>query len=132
MTRFINQLKEDDNKFKKRSKIIKLGLYLSLLIIFGKVFYLQIIDNKKPLKFARQEEKPLNVAGQRGEIRDSDGTPLAVSEPAPSIHINPREIKDKPYYIKQLSKILDISKKTLSNKLASKKTICLHKETRNF
>ena len=132
MTRFINQLREDDNKFKKRSKIIKLGLYLSLLIIFGKVFYLQIIDNKKPLKFARQEEKPLNVAGQRGEIRDSDGTPLAVSEPAPSIHINPREIKDKPYYIKQLSKILDISKKTLSNKLASKKQFVYIKRHATF
>ena len=132
MTRFINQLKEGENKFKKRSKIIKFGLYLSLLIIFGKVFYLQIIDNEKPLKFARQEEKPLNVAGERGEIRDSDGTPLAVSEPVPSIHINPRDVKDKPYYLKKLSKILNMSKKTLSKKLTSGKQFVYIKRHATF
>ena len=132
MTRFINQLKEGENKFKKRSKIIKFGLYLSLLIIFGKVFYLQIIDNEKPLKFARQEEKPLNVAGERGEIRDSDGTPLAVSEPVPSIHINPGDVKDKPYYLKKLSKILNMSKKTLSKKLTSRKQFVYIKRHATF
>ncbi len=132
MTRFINQLKEGENKFKKRSKIIKFGLYLSLLIIFGKVFYLQIIDNEKPLKFARQEEKPLNVAGERGEIRDLDGTPLAVSEPVPSIHINPGDVKDKPYYLKKLSKILNMSKKTLSKKLTSRKQFVYIKRHATF
>ena len=122
MSNFINQLKEDDKKFKRRSNIIKFGIYLFLVAIFLKISYLQIPENDALLtKYDAGKSSSLIVKGERGEIIDSSGEVLAVSVLRPSIFANPRAIKDRVYYSKILSDVLKIPKEEILNKLKSKK-----------
>ena len=57
------------------------------------------------------------MLGNRGEIRDANGKILAVSVAYPSIHLNPREIKDTVYYAKILSKSLSLPREEDLKKL---------------
>ena len=122
MNKFINRLKEDENKFKKRLNIIKFGIYLFLTIIFLKISYLQIIDNEDLLtKYDAGKSNSFIVKGERGEIRDSNGEILAVSVLRPSIFANPRAIKDRVYHSKVLSDVLKIPKEEILHKLKLRK-----------
>ena len=121
MNNFINEFKEKDSELKKRINLIKFCIFLFLIVISAKIFYLQLVDNKQPLKFSRIQTNPFQLLGNRGEIRDADGKILAVSVAYPSIHLNPREIKDKPYYSKTLSKVLKIPEEEILKKLDSRK-----------
>lgn len=121
MNNFINEFKEKDSKLKKRVGLIKFCIFLFLIVISIKIFSLQLINNEEPLKFSKIQTNPFQLLGNRGEIRDSDGKILAVSVAYPSIHLNPREIKDKVYYSKILSKTLNISEAEVLKKLNKKK-----------
>ena len=97
MSSFINEFKEKDSELRKRVSLIKFCIFLFLIIISIKIFSLQLIDNVEPLKFSKIQTNPFQLLGNRGEIRDAEGKILAVSVAYPSIHLNPREIKDKTY-----------------------------------
>ena len=121
MSSFINEFKEKDSELRKRVSLIKFCIFLFLIIISIKIFSLQLIDNVEPLKFSKIQTNPFQLLGNRGEIRDAEGKILAVSVAYPSIHLNPREIKDKIYYSKILSKTLNISEREVLKKLNKKK-----------
>ena len=121
MNNFINEFKEKDSELKKRVGLIKFCIFLFLIVISIKIFSLQLINNEEPLKFSKIQTNPFQLLGNRGEIRDADGRILAVSVAYPSIHLNPREIKDKVYYSKILSKTLNISEAEVLKKLNKKK-----------
>ena len=121
MNNFINKFKEKDTEFKKRLNLIKFSIFLLLALISIKVFNLQLIDNEQPLKFSKVRTNPFQLLGNRGEIRDANGEVLAVSVAYPSIHLNPRGIKDKSYYAKIISKTLSIPEAEILKKLNKRK-----------
>lgn len=121
MNNFIKEFKEKDSALRKRINFIKLSIYIFLIVISAKIFILQLVNNEQPLKFSKIHTNPFELLGNRGEIRDADGKVLAVSVAYPSIHLNPREIKDKIYYSKILAKNLDISEEKVLKKLNKKK-----------
>lgn len=121
MNNFINEFKEKDSELKRRINLIKYCIFLFLIIIVAKVFVLQLVNNEQPLKFSKIQTNPFQLLGNRGEIRDSNGKILAVSVAYPSIHLNPREIKDKAYYSKVLAKTLDLKEEEILRKLNKRK-----------
>ena len=121
MNNFINEFKEKDTALKKRLTFIKSCIFIFIIIITVKIFQLQLIDNQQPLKFSKIQTNPFQLLGNRGEIRDANGKILAVSVAYPSIHLNPKEIKDKAYYSKVLAKTLNISEEEVLKKLKKKK-----------
>ena len=121
MNSFIKEFKEKDSKLRKRVNLIKYCIFLFLIVITIKVFSLQLIYNEEPLKFSKIQTNPFQLLGNRGEIRDANGKILAVSVAYPSIHLNPREIKDKVYYAKILSKTLSLPREEVLKKLNKRK-----------
>ena len=121
MSNLINSLKEKETSFNKRVKIINILFTIIFSIMIGKIFYLGIIDNQKPLKYSAGKSNPFTLSGERGDIYDANGETLATSVKYPSIFVNPRAIKNKDKYAKILSRELGISFDSLRKKLDSKK-----------
>ena len=121
MSKIIAALKKEENSFVKRLKLIRFVFLIVSLLIVSKIFFLQIIDNEKPLKFSAAVSNPFTLTGDRGTIKDIKGEILATSVEYPSIYLNPRAIKNKDFYVKQLSKVLKIPKEQIKKKLDSRK-----------
>ena len=97
MSKIIAALKKEENSFVKRLKLIRFVFLIVSLLIVSKIFFLQIIDNEKPLKFSAAVSNPFTLTGDRGTIKDINGEILATSVEYPSIYLNPRAIKNKEF-----------------------------------
>lgn len=70
--------------------------FIALLLLIGRLFYLQIIDGAYLSSLAtKQQTKSEEISSKRGNIFDSTGSSLAISEPVDTISINPTKIKAK-------------------------------------
>ncbi len=77
-------------------KIIFAITFIMLLALLGRIFYLQIIDGTYLSSLAtKQQTKSEEISSKRGNIYDSTGCSLAISEPVDTISINPTKIKAK-------------------------------------
>ena len=86
MSKIIAALKKEENSFVKRLKLIRFVFLIVSFLIVSKIFYLQIIDNEKPLKFSAAVSNPFTLTGDRGTIKDINGEILATSVEYPSIY----------------------------------------------
>ncbi len=69
---------------------------VALLALIGRLFYLQIVDGAYLSNLAtKQQTKSEEISSKRGNIFDSTGSSLAISEPVDTISINPTKIKAK-------------------------------------
>ncbi len=69
---------------------------VSLVALIGRLFYLQVIDGAYLSNLAtKQQTKSEEISSKRGNIYDSTGSSLAISEPVDTISINPTKIKAK-------------------------------------
>ena len=58
MNNFINEFKEKDSALRKRIIFIKTCIFFFLLVITGKIFILQLVNNEQPLKFSKIQTNP--------------------------------------------------------------------------
>ncbi len=102
--------KSNDNKLIKSTDALNVGniiskkkLRISLIIIFilmilliFRLFYLQLIDGSHLSELASKQQTTSEViSSKRGNIYDSTGASLAISETVDTITINPKKIKGK-------------------------------------
>lgn len=66
---------------------------------------------------ASEYERAMVVQGKRGAITDRNGSPLAVSIESPSIGAYPRQIKDRQGAARQLAGALNLSARTIYDRL---------------
>ncbi|WP_106768313.1 penicillin-binding transpeptidase domain-containing protein [Paenibacillus faecalis] len=98
-------------KIKLRTLLIGGVITLFFLLLIGRIFWLQVIDNdfwkEKALdNFGRQE----TITASRGTISDRDGDVLAMDAPAYTIAVNPRVIQAnglEDEVVKGLNKVLN-------------------------
>lgn len=77
----------------KRTLIIA---FILLILLIGRLFYLQIINGSYLSSLAtRQQTTSEEISSKRGNIYDSTGASLAISEAVDTISINPSKIKGK-------------------------------------
>lgn len=102
----------------RRLAVLKVVCCLMALTIVFRLLGLQVINFSTWQEWAtKQHLAKVQVASERGPIMDRNGKLLAVSVPASSIFIRPREI-NKPYDVAQkLSGLLDISEASILEKL---------------
>ncbi len=96
-----------------RRKLLLCTLLASMLALSGRAAYLQVL-NKEFLqdKGDLQHIGIVDVPAYRGQIKDRNGNPLAISTPVQSIWINMRQIKETDQEkVKQMGKILNIADK---------------------
>jgi cell division protein FtsI (penicillin-binding protein 3) len=106
--------------FTGRRKGLLVAMMLAMSVLVGRAAYLQIF-NKDFLqdKGDLQHVGVVPVSAYRGQIKDRNGEPLAISTPVQSIWVNPRQLKDSDLEkIGQMAKILSLPEKELRAILA--------------
>jgi cell division protein FtsI (penicillin-binding protein 3) len=101
--------------FSLRRKLLQGTMLTAMLALTGRAVYLQILD-KEFLKDKGdlQHIAVVDVPAYRGQIKDRNGEPLAISTPVQSIWINTRQIKDdEQEKLAQMAKILGMAEKDL-------------------
>lgn len=102
-----------------RSKFVLTAIVLGMLVLVGRVAYLQIfnndfLQNQGEIRYART----ISIEGARGKILDRNGVVLASSQPSRSIWADPQFVdmndKDK---LAQVAKILGIPAREVIDKI---------------
>src|SRR5579862_878082 len=87
--------------------------------VFCKLIWLQVVHHDELVKLAeQQQQKTVEIEAPRGTIFDRTGQPLAKTLPAESICINPLKIPDAGVAADLLSRILDLKRTPLFNRIA--------------
>jgi len=90
--------------------------------IFGRLVMLQVFQHDQLLHAAeQQQQKPVETPAIRGTIFDRSGQPLAKTLPAESICVNPQRIPDASVAADILSRVLDIPRKPLYERIVAAK-----------
>lgn len=81
---------------KKKLKLALVIVFVIIFLLILRLFYLQIIDGSYLSGLAsNQQIKSEEISSKRGNIYDSTGNFLAITEPVDTISINPKKIKAK-------------------------------------
>ena len=96
-------------------------LFLFSLII-SRLFYWQVVRAQELSALGQaQYDMQVMMTAQRGEIRTSDGFPIAANKLAYLVYVNPKEVKDKKKTADVVGKLLDINSATISAQLEKDK-----------
>ena len=80
----------------KRLRTVLIICFLILFLLIGRLFFLQIIDGSYLSSLAtKQQTTSSEITSKRGNIYDSTGASLAISENVDTISINPSKIVGK-------------------------------------
>ena len=91
-----NNLNVENIISSKKLKILLLFLFVSLFFLIGRLFYLQLINGTYLSTLAnKQQITSEEISSKRGNIYDSTGSSLAISETVDTISVNPSKIKSK-------------------------------------
>lgn len=87
-------------------------------VIFARLVSLQVIHHDDLLRLAQQQQqRTREIPAMRGTIFDRAGQPLAKSMPAESVCVNPQKIRDPGMAADILSRILDLDRDALYDKI---------------
>ena len=97
-------------KINMRIKVVFIIMFLLLLLVIIRVFYIQVFDYKKLSEFANDLwSRDLPIEADRGLILDRNGKVLADNLTTTSLVLIPNQIKDKESTTRKLSNILNVS-----------------------
>jgi cell division protein FtsI (penicillin-binding protein 3) len=97
-------------------------LTLALCAVIGRVYYLQAVAQQDLLERQTTVEREITFKPRRGSILDRNGTELAVTVKAPSLHVRPRDIEDRAAAADKLAPLLEMDRDALFKKLDPKKS----------
>ena len=97
-------------KINMRIKVVFIIMFLLLLLVILRVFYIQVFDYKKLYSYANDLwSRDLPIEADRGLILDRNGKVLADNLTTTSLVLIPNQIKDKESTTRKLSNILNVS-----------------------
>lgn len=103
---------------KKRLRVILGVVLIMILMLGGRLFYLQIYKNEELKKGALEQwTKGIDIKSDRGIIYDRKGKKLAVSVTAYTVWATPADIKDPETTADTISQILEMDKELVYQKL---------------
>lgn len=92
-------------------------------VIFGRLVMLQVFQHDELLRLSeQQQQKTVAIPALRGSILDRTGQPLAKTLLAESICVNPLRIPDAGVAADILSRVLDLDRKSLYERIVAAKT----------
>ena len=97
---------------------------LFFLIVFFKVFYIQVFKYEKLSNLSSDLwSRNLPIEGNRGNIYDNSGTLLVNNNTTTSLILIPNQIKEKEKAVKELSKILNVKESEMKKHVYKKTSI---------
>ncbi len=106
--------------FRMRRRVLLGALGCAMLAVMGSAVHRQILS-KEELQHKGQALylRAKGIPVRRGEIRDRNGEPLAMSAPVYSVKADPRHLRADGEVVAQLAKILGKSRRELKARLSS-------------
>jgi len=103
-----------------RLKIILAGSMCWVFLIVFQLYNLQIaeVDRWQESAF-RQHFVDFKLSPERGPIYDRNNRLMAVSVPAGSVYVRPRQVKDKPLAALKIASVLNLDPASVEKKLSS-------------
>lgn len=102
-----------------RYRICFLFIVFLFFVIILKLFYWQVIKAEELSTLGQsQYGKSVIIQPDRGEIKTSDGFPIATNKLTYLVYANPKEIKEKEEISEILSPILEVDKASISANLS--------------
>ena len=104
---------------KKRIIIIIVLIAFVFALLFGRLFYLQVVWSEG-LQYLAYDQwtRELPFRADRGDIVDVNGVVLAKSSTVYTLYARPNEIDDKEYIAKSISGIIGVDSQSLVQKLS--------------
>ncbi len=100
--------------FRVRLAVAGIAVVVTFLILFSRLFYLQVMQHDYYELLAEQNRVNIEpVVPHRGEILDRNGVTLASNYAAYTLEIAPNQVDDLDAVIDQLSTLVEISSKDL-------------------
>ena len=116
----------------KKLKFSMIVAVVLLILLIIRLFYLQIIDGTHLSTLAsKQQVKSEAISSKRGNIYDSTGASLAISETVDTVSVNPSKLKSKKYtdenelkqaLCKELSDIFELNYEETLEKINNSKS----------
>ncbi|MFQ5603429.1 MAG: penicillin-binding transpeptidase domain-containing protein [bacterium] len=101
-----------------RFYLVRTFLILAILTIFVRLVQIQVIDNKKYIKLAKEQyTRILMDKAERGLIYDRNMMPVALNRACYDIGLHRRQAKDLAATSQKLAKILDLNQRALYAKI---------------
>ncbi len=105
-----------------RIRLVFICFLLVFLGLWGRAWYLQMIEGPKLAAYARRQHITTElVTGRRGMILDRDGQVLARSVEARSVYANPRDVQDPLTVANTLGPIIGVAPQRLYDQLKNSK-----------
>lgn len=98
---------------------IRIGGLAIVLLLSARAAHLTVAHTRARDLYAQQIQTDQNLSAARGTIFDRDGRELAITTEAASIYAIPRLIEDRKATAKALAKVLGVSEKHISKRLAA-------------
>jgi cell division protein FtsI (penicillin-binding protein 3) len=99
-----NKPRKQANDFSGRRRFLLSFIMSCMVVLVGRAVHLQVFK-KDFLQERSRYVDTVSISSYRGIIEDRNGEALAISSPAPSITINPKEfVKDNESVIRQMEK----------------------------
>ena len=104
----------DQAIFKRRFAILIQCMCLVLLILLGRLFYLEIINHNQYTTLSRKNFLNIKaITPERGLIYDRNGVLLANNSPSYTLSLIPSKIKDMDKTLQELQQLLNIDTNTI-------------------
>ncbi len=105
---------------RKRVLIAFIALVVVFIALFGRLFYIQMIDGAElRVKASEQWYRDLPLKAARGKILDTNGNVLADSKDVFTLYARPNAIKDKEGVARELAPALGMKYETVLEKLSA-------------
>jgi len=109
---------------KRRTAIVVIVINIAILILIGRLFYIQILQNKKLSEEAKKMQKMKILSStERGIIYDRNRKELAVNIKAYTLYITPKKVKDPRNVSEQLGRILLKDPEQILKQIQSRKRL---------
>lgn len=105
-----------------RLRIVLASLFFCFFLIITRLFYWQVVRAEELAALGRtQYGASVRLHSERGNIRTSDGFPIATNKLSYLLFANPTVVKDKEKTVDLLSKILEVDAASVSAQLSVNK-----------
>ncbi|MEK5079977.1 penicillin-binding transpeptidase domain-containing protein [Solibacillus sp. FSL W7-1436] len=106
---------------KKRLRLIFSAFILFGVIVFIRLFYVQIIQHDKLTELAKTNwDREIPFTSERGEITDRNGKLIVTNELAPTLYFMPTQNENIEEAANQIAEVLKLDAKNLYEKMNSK------------
>ncbi|SKB00429.1 stage V sporulation protein D (sporulation-specific penicillin-binding protein) [Sporosarcina newyorkensis] len=110
-----------DMQSKKRLRAAFIIFFISMLLVVGKLFHVQIIKHEWLKERAKENwDREIPFGAMRGDIMDRNGDLLVGNKLAPTLYFMPSQNPDISSSIPDIAKILDLPPEVLEEKMKKK------------